>query len=550
MIVESEFDAMLLWQELGSLFKAYIALGSASTKPNFVDIKQCIESTNTVFFCPDQDKAGIKALESWKYVYPNIIPVELPCGKDPTEAYQNGVNLKKWGLSLLGIGKPIIMLDKAFKEISLNSYEDYIGYISTSDKVLALHYNQITDIISFFDGKIVASGLYSELKIDWQGDFKDIMLITHNPSLLHRDIDCSVKLESSLYLYHVMCSTYGDISLQKLTQLIFGKVAHPVIAIYHIFEKFKDGLSSLHYKILRDSQFAVGEMMKNGIPFDIENGSELKYANFCDENSRIHTYLAINNTITGRFTSSAPNLHSYPNEEKNLIKSREGYVLIDGDYKACELRVAAELSENEHMLNLMQAGEDLHKNIMEEILGREVSEKERDVGKLINFGILYGQSMRNLDIILKNNGITIDKSDLDVIINDFYLDFFEWRREQCENVSEKFGVYTAINRFIPLYPTSDRWANKVVNYIVQGSAADMLLYALSILPRFLENTSAKILLCIHDEILLEAKEQDCDIVKTKLKEAMTEAYKTVLNSDNLNNLVDIRSGCTWSSVKM
>lgn len=111
------------------------------------------------------------------------------------------------------------------------------------------------------------------------------------------------------------------------------------------------------------------------------------------------------------------------------------------------------------------------------------------------------------------------------------------------------GITTSLNRFIPINILNWSFKSKIVNYIVQGSASEMMLYVLNILPKKLSDIDAKIVHCIHDEFLLEVAEKGADKACKILTETMTESFQFIFNSNYTNNLIDCGIGKTWAEAK-
>ena len=306
--------------------------------------------------------------------------------------------------------------------------------------------------------------------------------------------------------------------------------------------------------------------MHYGLPLDVDEYHRIApdpvpdYAGFRDNSGRIHPEFYMFNAITGRLSCKEPSLHSFPNAHKSAVVAQDGYQFVDADYRQSEMRIAAVLAKDSKMLGILASGKDLHAEVMRSLLGRDPCPDERKIGKGINFGYLYGQTVQGLYKSLTDEGLRIDIGTIERLHAKYKAIFPEleaWR----SNVSHKLisslqldciacGVKTATGRVIHLAPAFDYYyKTKVVNYIIQGSGAEMMLYALSVLPGKLEGLDARIILSVHDEILLEVAEGDVDEAASRLTGAMTEAYKVVFRPDNADNLVDVHVGKTWQEAK-
>ena len=573
LIVESDLDAMLLWQENRDRFRAYVALGSATVQPYDPDVLELTSSSPKVFFIADNDDAGLNAYETWHRFDNKIQLALLPQGKDPSEAWQMGVDLAAWCMKLRTRGVPEKEKEPLRKTVSLSSHEELCSYIASASSVIGVDYDPIEDMLSLSDGTTDATGivsnLVSNLAIDWVNDFAGHELVCYDPTLLHRDLpSCSVKLDSLLYLYHAMTGKGCGTSLEDLSVMHFGRRDADLATMVKLYGIYKEKLDNSshphinHYKILRGAQLSVAQMMQYGILLDVEKyksistDSKVDYSPFAQEDGRVRSYITLLDTVTGRFSCKTPALYSVPNAQKSAFLPAEGHVFVDADFKCCELRIAAHMSNDQKLIDMLTSGADVHREVMKLLLGKqEISDTERKAGKIINISYLYGQTESGMQARLKEAGIEVDADTIHCLYERYKQTFAQltnWRNTQCNNLrfaTDKWGVYTAMKRFIPVIPYGYNWQSKALNYIIQGTGADVLLYALTVLPRNLEGLDAKILLSIHDEILLEVPEANAKAASDALVDAMTEAFKMVVRTDRLEYLVDVHIGTNWLEAK-
>lgn len=275
---------------------------------------------------------------------------------------------------------------------------------------------------------------------------------------------------------------------------------------------------------------------------------------------RIHTCYRQTETRTGRISSTEPNLQNIPvrtelgREMRKFFIAAEGHTLLDADYSQIELRLVAHLCGDDNMRLCFTEGRDIHRttaaqvfNLPEEMVSKEM----RSAAKAVNFGILYGISAFSLS---KDIGVSVAKADK--YIKDYLRSFPEVQRFM-DNTVEKAKtdgyVSTMFGRKRPVPEL--RASNKVVqaagkriamNTPVQGSAADIIKMAMVRVWRRLrdELPSARLILQIHDELIVEAPFADADKAARILKEEMEQACKL-----SVPLTVDVEEGTSWYDAK-
>ena len=257
--------------------------------------------------------------------------------------------------------------------------------------------------------------------------------------------------------------------------------------------------------------------------------------------NKIHTYFHQTVTATGRISSTDPNLQNIPTrfdlgkQIRKVFKPEEGYVFVDADYSQIELRVLAHISGDEHMIQAFNDNEDIHRQTASKVFGinmEEVTDKQRSDAKAVNFGIVYGISDFGL-----GEQLGISRKQAKAYIEQ-YLEKYEKIKAFMENIKEyakeKGYVETLFNRrrYIPEmnsnnYMVRQFGARVAMNTPIQGTAADIMKIAMINLYKELKNRklSSKILLQIHDELLLKVKEEEKEEVKELLKTSMENAFK-------------------------
>ena len=276
--------------------------------------------------------------------------------------------------------------------------------------------------------------------------------------------------------------------------------------------------------------------------------------------NRIHAHFHQTITATGRISCSDPNLQNIPTRYelgkklRKVFKPKDGYVFIDADYSQIELRVLAHISQDEHMLEAFKNGEDIHKQAASKVLGipvNEVTKEQRSAAKAVNFGIVYGIS----DFGLAEQ-LGISRSKAKEYIEQYlekYSGIDKFMKDVVEDAKEKGFVETLFNRRRYItelksnnYMVREFGKRAAMNTPVQGTAADIMKIAMINLNKELEKNEidAKLVLQVHDELILEAKEQDKDRAKEMLKQCMEKAIKLMVPLD-----VEVSEADNWYDCK-
>ena len=284
----------------------------------------------------------------------------------------------------------------------------------------------------------------------------------------------------------------------------------------------------------------------------------LPYIN--EKTNRIHSYFHQTITATGRISSTEPNLQNIPTRAelgKNIrkaFKPKEGYVYIDADYSQIELRVLAHISQDENMLEAFRNGEDIHKQAASKVLGipiEEVTKEQRSSAKAVNFGIVYGIS----DFGLANQLGVSNKQAKEYIAQ--YLEKYNGIKHFMDDIVEsakaKGYVETLFHRrrYIPELQSSNYMVRQfgtrvAMNTPIQGTAADIMKIAMKNVYKQLKESkiNAKIILQVHDELLLEVSKEDKEKAKEILKNEMMNASRLSIPLE-----VEISEGKNWYEAK-
>ena len=363
------------------------------------------------------------------------------------------------------------------------------------------------------------------------------------------------KLESEIY--KISGEEFNINSPKQLGVILFEKLGLPVIkktktsysTNAEVLDKLKDQ-SPIIDKIIEYRQIVkLNSTYVEGL---------LSIINPID--GRIHSSFNQTITTTGRISSTEPNLQNIPvklemgrNIRKVFISDKE-CKLVDADYSQVELRVLAHMSQDETMIDAFKHNEDIHTKTASQVFNvsmDEVTSKQRSDAKAVNFGIVYGKSDFGLSEDL-NIPVKQAKEYIENYFNK-YNKIKEFMDNIIEDASSNGYVTTILNRrrYIPEIKSSNfmlRNAGKraAMNAPIQGSAADIIKIAMINVYKKLEenNLKSKLILQVHDELIVEAVDSEIDIVKKIVKDEMENAVCLDVNLD-----VDLNIGDSWYDTK-
>ncbi len=279
------------------------------------------------------------------------------------------------------------------------------------------------------------------------------------------------------------------------------------------------------------------------------------------DTGRLHTSFNQAVTATGRLSSSGPNLQNIPIRRelgmeirRAFVASESGNALLSADYSQIELRILAHITEDENLIDVFLRDEDLHRAAAVEIFGvsaAEVTPEMRSFAKMVNFGIPYGISDFRL---AREMGISI--GDARQYMDRYFLRFPRLRaymEEMPGRAREAGYVTTLLGRRRPLpelrarNPALRQAAERMaVNTPMQGSAADIMKIAMLRLRGALQqdHLSARLLLQVHDELLLEVPRRELETTASAVAACMSEAYEL-----RVPLKVDTKAGPNWLDMK-
>ncbi len=275
---------------------------------------------------------------------------------------------------------------------------------------------------------------------------------------------------------------------------------------------------------------------------------------------RVHTSFNQTATATGRLSSSDPNLQNIPIRTEVGRKVRQafiassGWVLLSADYSQVELRILAHLAQDSGLLEDFRRGEDVHASTAATLFGilvSQVTPEQRRVAKTVNFGLMYGMSDYGLA-----QRLGIDQKEATRFISTYFRRYAGVRRYLEETVrrGRELGYVSTVlgrRRYIPELRSSNRNVRmaaerEAVNTPIQGTAADIIKIAMVRLHRALQKRRlrSRMLLQVHDELVLEVPEEEVETVVPLVKEVMEGAYRL-----DAPLQVEVHTGPNWGALK-
>lgn len=283
-------------------------------------------------------------------------------------------------------------------------------------------------------------------------------------------------------------------------------------------------------------------------------------ANFIEEDGRIHTNFQQTVTATGRLSSTDPNLQNIPirMELGRMIRKvflpKDGYVFADADYSQIELRILAHMSGDEMLIQAYREAQDIHRMTASQVFHtpfEEVTDLQRRNAKAVNFGIVYGISSFGL-----SQDLSISKKEAQEYIERYFESYPKIKEflDGCVEKARKDGYsVTMFGRRRPLPEISSSnfmqrsFGERIaMNAPIQGTAADIIKIAMNRVHRRLidEGLKSRLLLQVHDELLIEAAPDEVDEVKKILDEEMKGAADLSVELE-----IDTHTGKNWYEAK-
>ena len=388
--------------------------------------------------------------------------------------------------------------------------------------------------------------------MQWNGMYADLEELNKFGKQLKEQLEIKTKM-----IYEMAGEEFNINSTKQLGEILFEKMKLPVV------KKTKSGYST---------DVDVLEKLKSEDPIisEILDYRQLMKLNSTyveglkpyinQKTKRIHSFFHQTITATGRISSTEPNLQNIPTrfelgkQVRKIFKPEQGKVYIDADYSQIELRVLAHMSEDTHMVQAFKDGEDIHRQAASKVFKtpmEEVTKEQRSNAKAVNFGIVYGISDFGLGEQL---GISrkIAKQYIEEYLQE-YAGIKNFMDDMKEKAKETGYVETLFKRrrYIPELKSNNYMVRQfgeraAMNTPIQGTAADIMKIAMINVYKKLieENLEAKIVLQVHDEMMIEAPLAEAEKVKEIVKTEMESAIKL-----NVPLIAEVSEAENWYECK-
>ena len=337
-------------------------------------------------------------------------------------------------------------------------------------------------------------------------------------------------------IYNIAGEEFNIKSPKQLGELLFEKLKLPVI------KKTKSGYSTDVDVLekLRTEHPIIDKILEYRQLTKLNSTYVEGLKSFINpKTKRIHSFFHQTITATGRISSTEPNLQNIPTriefgkQLRKVFKPAEGKVYIDADYSQIELRVLAHLSEDEHMIEAFKNGEDIHRQAASKVFGipqEEVTKEQRSSAKAVNFGIVYGISEFGL-----GQQLGINRNKAKEYIEQYLTEYSGVRIFMQESIKKAKETGYSVTMFGRRREIAELKSNNymvrqfgeraAMNTPVQGTAADIMKIAMIKVYNELQKRKlkTKIVLQVHDEMMLETPVEEKEQVKQLLKECMENA---------------------------
>ena len=358
------------------------------------------------------------------------------------------------------------------------------------------------------------------------------------------------------FIYAFAGKEFNINSPQQLAEVLFVTLKLPT---YNI-KKGKTGFSTAADELekLRDSHEIIKKIEEYRELFKLKTTYLDAIPKLVDKNSRIHTTFNQAVTATGRLSSAEPNLQNIPIKTdlgqllRTAFVARDGYKLVSVDYSQIDLRCVAHVSNDKKLIEAFYRGDDIHKLTAAEINKvtlSQVTEKMRSSAKALNFGIIYGMGAYGFS---QSAGISREEAQkfIDTYMENF-SDVAKYMKDTREFARKNGYVETLLGRRrnipeinSPNMQVASGAQRMAINMPIQGLAADIMKIAMiKVANEYKNNQDVKMILQIHDEIILEVKQEIATEVSRKIKELLESAY-----SLSVPLVADVKIGDNWGEI--
>ncbi len=360
-------------------------------------------------------------------------------------------------------------------------------------------------------------------------------------------------------IFELAGESFNILSPQQLGVVLFEHLGLPAPGRTRKTKKYKTGADVLE-QLARQGHEAPAKVLQYRELTKLKSTYVDALPHLVAADGRLHTRYHQAVAATGRLSSHDPNLQNIPirtdigRQVRRAFRARDGYRLLVADYSQIELRVLAHISGDEALVDIFQHGGDIHRSTAATVFGVApalVTDEQRRASKTINFGIIYGMSAFGLA-----RSLGIARGEAQAFI-DAYFERFPGVRAYTERTlaqaEEELRVETLYGRvrYLPDIKSRNRAVREntrrmAVNARIQGTAADLLKLAMIAVDRRLraELGAARLLLTVHDELVLEAPAADMNALTSLVREEMEGVAEL-----SVPLVVDVGTGPDWYEAK-
>lgn len=450
---------------------------------------------------------------------------------------------------LLGKGKNKISISELTEEILKNQINGILNMVKAQSpklkkKIEDLEMTNLLENIEMPLVEVLGFMEYEGFKAD-----KEVLLE------LQEKYDLKIK-ELEEIIYRIAGEEFNINSPKQLGLILFEKLNLPVI------KKTKTGYSTNAEVLesLREQHEIIDYISAYRQVVKLKSTYVDGLLSLMTKDDRIHSSFNQTITATGRISSTDPNLQNIPVRQemgrvlRKAFISKDEYTLVDADYSQIELRILAHMAEEDILIESFSKDEDIHSRTASEVFStplKEVTKEMRSAAKAVNFGIVYGVSdfglAQNLNIPVKEAKGYID----------LYFSRYPKIKEYMDNTileAEEKGYVTTLlgrRRYIPEINSKNKILRSLgkrlaMNTPIQGTAADIIKIAMVKVFKRLksEGMKTKLILQVHDELILEAPNDEVEKASLILKEEMESSLKLKVPMG-----VDVNVGKSWYETK-
>jgi DNA polymerase-1 len=547
------------------------------------------DGTATVLALSDEaGKAYVIELDEGELLSVSKSFFEADCPKIAHDGKRDIVYLERHGINLNGI-----VFDNSIAAYILNSTGNEYEYNELAEDFLSESYPSIEEIMGKGKSRLTVAALGDEDKTRLFGSMAEVGLRAKSvmADKIEENKQHELYYDIELPLIYVLADMelagmgVDRDELVRYGKSLEGKIAELQADIYWLageefninspkqlgvilFEKLglkggkktKTGWSTAADVLekLKDEDEIVSKVLEYRTYVKLKSTYADGLLAVLDEaTGRIYSTFNQTVTATGRISSTEPNLQNIPirlelgRQLRKAFIPKAGCVYVDGDYSQIELRVLAAMSGDETLINAFNEGQDIHALTASQVFNvpfEEVTPQQRSNAKAVNFGIVYGIGAFSL-----GQDIGISRKEAERYIEGYFEKYPKVKSFMSDMVefAKKNGYGTTIFNRIRHIPSSNfvqrSFGERVaMNMPVQGSAADIIKIAMVKVHKRLkdEGLKSKLILQVHDELLIEAEKSELDRVKLIMSEEMESAVKLPVPLE-----IDVHVGETWYEAK-